>query len=106
MTCAEELRQAAARLLCSHVHSVQPPHGSLAKPGNCKHCGAVWGRQSQVDGPVAEPLAAWLEAAAAMFTADERHECGLPIGDAVQPCTCPDVMWALAVARAINGGAR
>ncbi|CAM5249644.1 hypothetical protein SGLAM104S_01593 [Streptomyces glaucescens] len=28
--------------LCKHSFPVQPPHGSLAHPGNCVGCGTTW----------------------------------------------------------------
>lgn len=27
---------------CKHRFPIQPPHGSLARPGNCRHCDATW----------------------------------------------------------------
>ncbi|MFE9064855.1 hypothetical protein [Streptomyces violaceusniger] len=28
--------------LCKHSHPVQPPHGSMFRPGACTGCGATW----------------------------------------------------------------
>jgi len=28
--------------LCKHGFPVQPPHGSIANPGNCSNCGTSW----------------------------------------------------------------
>lgn len=28
--------------LCKHAFPIQPPHGSLARPGDCSRCGATW----------------------------------------------------------------
>lgn len=30
--------------LCKHSHPVQPPLGSIVRPGNCTSCGMTWGQ--------------------------------------------------------------
>lgn len=36
--------------LCKHGFPVQPPHGSLAHPGNCSGCGISWAEaQAELD---------------------------------------------------------
>jgi len=73
MTAAEELRAAVTRLRCDHRHPVQPPHGSMAFPGDCSKCGAPWGSILVSDG-LREPLAALLEIACALWPAVRRGQ--------------------------------
>ncbi|MFI6793629.1 hypothetical protein ACIBG4_40495 [Nonomuraea sp. NPDC050383] len=126
LTTRQELAPAAARLRCDHRFPVQPPHGSLSYPGPCQHCGVPHAASSPVADQLREPLAAWLEKAAKSFD-DETYEdaiecpscgdgchedhgtmrvhsfCGRTIGADAERCACFDE--ALAVARAVNGGA-
>ncbi len=88
-TPAEEIRAAATRLRCDHRHPVQPPLGSLARPGDCSQCGAPYGHEP-VSESLAEPLAAWLESWDGFDIPESA-----PHAD--------DWEHALRVARAING---
>ena len=60
-TSADELRAAVTALRCDHQHPVQPPQGSLTRPGPCTACGTPWDGREPVPGWLREPLAAWLE---------------------------------------------
>lgn len=94
MTATEELRSAAARLRCEHSFPVQPPHGSLANPGNCTDCGARWADRA----PISERLRASLVA-----VLDEVADSVAQEGGIVQDSTTDAV---LTLALAINGGGR
>jgi hypothetical protein len=41
-TPADELRAAARVLRCEHSFPCQPPHGSIARPGDCTKCGVTY----------------------------------------------------------------
>lgn len=102
---AEEMRAAAKTLRCEHSFPCQPPHGSLAYPGDCSMCSAPWSNNDEdeeVPEALRQPLAEWLEEFADWHDAShfhglsgKFHECG------ADDCTCFD--RALAVARAIHG---
>lgn len=94
-TIPDELRKAATLLRCEHSFPCQPPHGSLANPGPCKHCGTTWNAWcavSDVPQVLLEPLAEWLEMEAHMH--DKR-------GNSAEGST----FHALKVAHALNRGA-
>lgn len=43
-------KKSLARFLCKHAFPIQPPHGSLAEPGDCTGCGITWiERQQELD---------------------------------------------------------
>ena len=116
MNTVEILHNAAARLVCEHRHPCQPPHGSIANPGDCSMWGAPFGAAPVAD-PLCEPLAGLLNAVAGQITAFGIHRdhwrtrgCGRPVsphGSMVYPdsCVCPAVLRAVDVARLIAGGA-
>jgi hypothetical protein len=41
-TPAMELRDAVKALRCDHSFPVQPPHGSIGRPGDCTKCGVPY----------------------------------------------------------------
>lgn len=91
LTPEQVLRTAVTYLRCDHRFPVQPPHGSLANPGDCDHCGKPYRAGASVGGPLRDPLADLLEDTA------EAWPDGLvdPIGR--------DRKYALRAARAITG---
>lgn len=70
LTPAQQLHTAAQRLRCHHAFPIQPPHGSLGRPGPCKHCGVPYTASSPVADRLREPLAAWLEQTAKGYQED------------------------------------
>lgn len=96
-TTAAELRTAATRLRCDHSFPIQPPHGSLANPGPCKHCGTPYRASGAVADHLREPIAELLDDVA---NEAERHEAHGMGNSQDEIATGP----ILAIARAINGG--
>ncbi|MET8864640.1 hypothetical protein ABZW11_17020 [Nonomuraea sp. NPDC004580] len=101
-TPAGELKTAAIRLRCDHRFPVQPPHGSLARPGSCSHCGMPWANAAALPpDALREPLAALLEEIADQYDAP-------PCDDQAGACNgCErrdDFVAAQLVAQVINGG--
>lgn len=56
-TPTQELRAAAKTLRCAHSFPCQPPHGSLARPGDCTECGVPFDACEQVPDGLAKKLA-------------------------------------------------
>ena len=109
LTPAATLRAAATVLRCDHLHPVQPPEGSLAKPGDCRMCGAPFNPEF-VNGieRVAVPLAAWLEGSAEdLGGAEEYLARTAPPEEVFDPFDYVDepesVRAALDIARSILG---
>lgn len=89
----QELRDAAKTLRCDHRFPIQPPHGSLARPGACSKCGVHVLNALEVPDALIEPLAEWLETEAHMIASQGLS----PEGQSFH---------ALKVARAIKGEVR
>lgn len=99
---AEVLRAAAARLRCDHRFPIQPPHGSLANPGPCSHCGMPWANTAALPpDALREPLAALLDEIADQYDAPP---CDDPTGVCNGCERRDDFVAAQLVAQAINGG--
>lgn len=112
LTPAEELRAAAARLRCEHTHSAAPPH-SIWAPSPCEKCGVSGDAPRDVPERLREPLAELLEHLADDMSDYDAEEVDYLRGDDVEVAVVvddderirPDWTAALAVARALLGGA-
>ena len=111
LTIPAELRTIVTQLRCDCSFPVIPPH-SLAAPGPCKQCGVAWTVCARdIPDRLREPLAALLEKSAEQFeefpgTYLSCERCDHVFGEDTpgeDNCTC--YSNALAVARAVNGGA-
>lgn len=96
-TPAEELRDAAKTLRCDHSFPIQPPHGSLARPGACSKCGIYILSALDVPDALAELLAKLLDAIDDPYTA-------MPDGVILDLATAIRLR-GVDLARAINGTA-
>jgi hypothetical protein len=117
-TPTEELRAAAETLRCEHSFSVQPPHGSLARPGDCTKCGVPYDATEQVEEGLSKRLAELFDHLANELEDSQAVEREHRLDDGrrrklVHPTVevqsvGPDFVWTagLKVARAINGEVR
>jgi len=117
-TPAEQLHKASQALRCEHRFPLQPPHGSLGRPGDCSKCGVPYDYSE----PVTDDARDLRKKLADLFDhlADAMEEGGaaerevrLDDGRRRKFVFCAlshdaDETWtaALKVAREIHGGAR
>jgi hypothetical protein len=118
-TPTQELRAAAKTLRCEHRFPLQPPHGSLARPGDCTDCGVPYDDSEQVAGDrLSKRLAELFDHMADDMQDDNAVEYEIRLDDGRRrkyvhptvtgPNQAPDYTWTagLKVARAINGEVR
>lgn len=103
-TPADRMRTAVKRLRCDHTYPVQPPHGSLAHPGPCRHCGMPYPADDEwVPETLRGTLVFLLEETARLY---DMPPCDKPDG-ACNRCERRDeFVYANALAQLINGGGR
>lgn len=91
-TPVEEIRKAIEVLRCDHEWPINPPEGSITRPGHCRNCGIPWRAGPLVADELIEPLVSAMEAVAfcVEMDADLIHRVGYE--------------HILATARAIRGG--
>ncbi|MCO6011537.1 hypothetical protein NE236_41960 [Actinoallomurus purpureus] len=119
-TPADELRDAAKALRCDHSFPCQPPHGSIARPGDCSKCGVPYDYSEPVTDDardLAKKLADLFDHMANDLESSEAVEQEHRLDDGrrrkfVHPTVDvqsvgPDFVWtaALKVARSIHGKA-